>query len=566
MPIRSIATRFASWFDQWGLFCLVVLLLAFIPVYPKLPLFDILPGYIVRVRLEDMLIAGTVLVWLIQLLRKKIAYQTPVTRFIAWYAGAGIAALLSGIFFVQSIPIETLHISKSVLHYLRYLEYFALFFLAVSVSDTRKKVNILVITLLLALGVVGAYGIGQKYWFWPVYSTMNREFSKGVRLYLTEHARVQSTFGGHYDLAAYLVILLPIVLSLSLTSKNRTHTVLLWLLFILGVWLITVSASRTSFAAFALSALLVPGLLSLKESTWRLRTGYFLRHATAVITIILVFFLSFGADIRERLVQTLAAYPVVHTPYLQASNFAMQLYQQTVALVPWTLRPSDPPENSLSTTDLEAMVASDQQPTPVKPGETQRPVDVYTDVPDKFLQATSSATGEVTYVVVEKPRTYSEAALKHGLSLAIRLDTLWPQAIAGFKSNPLFGSGYATLTKSTVYQFTEAESTDNNFLRTLGETGIVGFITFYGAVITSAILAWQLAWQKLQQGKLHTSTALGIGFVVATIGLLLNAMYIDVFASSKVALIYWAIAGIIARMWLQEKKHSLPPRQTKSKA
>ena len=42
---------------------------------------------------------------------------------------------------------------------------------------------------------------------------MNREFSKGMRLYLSEYARVQSTFAGHYDLGAYLVVVLPLALA-----------------------------------------------------------------------------------------------------------------------------------------------------------------------------------------------------------------------------------------------------------------------------------------------------------------------------------------------------------------
>ena len=63
---------------------------------------------------------------------------------------------------------------------------------------------------------VAVYGFGQKYLYWPAFSTMNREFSKGWVLYLTEHARVLSTFGGHYDLAAFIMMVLILLWSLFL--------------------------------------------------------------------------------------------------------------------------------------------------------------------------------------------------------------------------------------------------------------------------------------------------------------------------------------------------------------
>ncbi|KXK12267.1 MAG: hypothetical protein UZ22_OP11002000066 [Microgenomates bacterium OLB23] len=40
---------------------------------------------------------------------------------------------------------------------------------------------------------------------------MNPEFAKGRILFLTPEARLSSTFAGHYDLAAYLVLMLPLL-------------------------------------------------------------------------------------------------------------------------------------------------------------------------------------------------------------------------------------------------------------------------------------------------------------------------------------------------------------------
>jgi O-antigen ligase len=130
--------------------------------------------------------------------------------------------------------------------------------------------------------------------------------------------------------------------------------------------------------------------------------------------------------------------------------------------------------------------------------------------------------------------------LTKSLSVCIRFETLWPRAFQGFLRNPLFGSGYATLNKEIVGQFTEAESTDNNFLRTLGETGALGFITFYGAI---GLTMWY-AFQAYSKKADPWITALAIGSIAASGGLLLNATYIDVFAASKVAYMYWALQGI----------------------
>jgi O-antigen ligase len=165
-------------------------------------------------------------------------------------------------------------------------------------------------------------------------------------------------------------------------------------------------------------------------------------------------------------------------------------------------------------------------------------------VPVTEKVATKSADGTTSYTYVQKDRTWSDNALRYGLSTAIRLDTLWPNAIQGFLRNPLLGSGYATLNKETVDQFTEAESTDNNFLRTLGETGLLGFVSFYGIILVSIYLAY-----KFHQVDQTYTSAISVGFIGASLGLLLNAAYIDVFAASKVAFTYWAVTGLVLALY-----------------
>jgi len=216
------------------------------------------------------------------------------------------------------------------------------------------------------------------------------------------------------------------------------------------------------------------------------------------------------------------------------------------------------PKGAKSTDEIDSvLVNSDTQPS------TQRPSDVYEDIPDLVKVSTTSAEGVTTTSYEERDRTYSANALRYGLSLAIRLDTLWPQAIDGFYRNPLVGSGYATLNKRGPSDFTEADSTDNNFLRTLGETGALGFVTFYGAIALAIGYA-----AKSLGSKDPILKALAAGYIAGTIGLLGNAIYIDVFAASKVAQVFWAITGLlIAYYYLDQdqKKVQIPESKSQPK-
>lgn len=148
--------------------------------------------------------------------------------------------------------------------------------------------------------------------------------------------------------------------------------------------------------------------------------------------------------------------------------------------------------------------------------------------------------GKKVEQVVAVERTYSDCTYQYGLSACIRFDTLWPRAVRGFVRNPLLGSGYSTLTKSTKDEFTEAESTDNDFLRNAGESGILGLIGFYGPIF---VFLWY-AIKTLREDQEPLVVAFLLGMVAGSLGLFFNALYIDVFEASKVAFVYWSFMGI----------------------
>lgn len=517
-----------SWIRSNFLFLLAGFLLVFIPLYPKLPLFDAIPGYIVRVRLEDFFILLAVGIWLIQLVRQKVTLHPLFTKIILLYAVIGFLSTLSALFLTKTVPLSPIHVAKLYFHYFRRLEYFSLFFVVFSALKTKKQAKILLVSAVVTLILVALYGFGQKYLYWPVYSTMNREFAKGWRLYLTEHARVPSTFGGHYDAAAFTMLALTVSVSLMLISKKIWLRLTALIAFVMGYYLLILTASRTSFIAFLFAVNIVFAFNILLLRQWRQIAHWFVVMLFCLITAF------FFGDLFDRFQQV----PFIASAVSWRDSYEFKLPR---------LKPEiDLPENYVSTDELAMITSkSDMPPVPYKPGSKadpksnpDLPPDVYEDIPlpVPVLDEQGNETGE--YMLQQ--RQYSDAAHTYGLSAAIRYDTLWPRAFAGFKRNPLLGSGYATLTKEEVGQFTEAESTDNEFLRVLGETGILGFTSFFASVVVATFIAFQAARKETDV----VLRAFLIGFIGASFGLLLNAAYIDVFTASKVAESYWMLTGI----------------------
>ncbi|MBI2029521.1 glycosyltransferase family 39 protein [Candidatus Gottesmanbacteria bacterium] len=510
---KKVISNILNWWDNNLLTILAGFLLIFLPLYPKIPLFDILPGYIVRVRIEDFLILFTILVWFIWLIRGKISLgRNPLFKPVVIYLVIGLLSVLSAVFIIQTVPFEFLHVQKTLLHYFRRIEYFSLFFILFSAVRSIKDVKRYIFIIFATLVLVNVYGFGQKYLYWPAFSTMNREFSKGWLLYLTEHSRVLSTFGGHYDLAAYLMMALTFCIALFFAYKKTISKLAMFVIIAASFWLLILTASRTSFLAYLAGASVVVLLWVFKKNLGWVFTRWF-----AVIFLSVIFMLSFG-DLSDRFTKLL------------------KLDQRFGGLKNVLLRPATnpPPEKAVFlVNNLNAVTSkSDQPPTTVKPG-SEVPVDVTGDTTQPILD---EETGETIYV----ERTYSNAALQYDLSTGIRLDALWPRAIAGFTRNPLLGSGYATLTKTNINEFTEAESTDNDYLRMLGETGALGTIAFLGIIVIAVITIWK----SLGGIEDPVFYAVCIATIGLTAGMLVNAVYIDVFEASKVAYVYWAFLGL----------------------
>jgi hypothetical protein len=114
-------------------------------------------------------------------------------------------------------------------------------------------------------------------------------------------------------------------------------------------------------------------------------------------------------------------------------------------------------------------------------------------------------------------------------SFEIRIRAEWPRAIRGFVKNPFLGTGYSSL----------GLAIDNDFLRSLGEVGILG--TFAFLLVIYETVKRIIAIYRSQSGFIKYLTG---GVLAMVFAFLVNALFIDVFEASKTGSIFWMILGI----------------------
>lgn len=453
------------------LFLLVIFLFAFIPLYPKFPLFNV-AGTFVAVRIEDLFIALTFALWAVFIFLsgslKKFLGDKLNLALILFFA-VGLLAVFSANFLTHTV---TPHLS--FLHWLRRVEFMMLLPIVATIVRTRKQFLLIVTLLSVVVLLVNIYALGQQYLNWPVISTTNTEFSKGLILRLTEDARVNSTFAGHYDLAVFLAMTLVLVASLFFMVRNLWK---LWMmvLILLSTWVLVMTAARLSFVAAALGIFTALFLLGKKK---------YLALFIVILTLILIY----PSQLRDRLISTVTV-NIFNLGQKYEGKTEDQRIRSRLNI----------PSVAIKTSSESAQTAifatqSGQTPTDITPGE---PVDT-------------------TQLGVYR-------------SFAIRFNIEWPRAINAFIKNPLLGTGYSSLDIAT----------DNDFLRSLGEVGILGTISF-GFVLLEAV---KRIYSKVKSDdRLLRYFSVGILSMIAAF--LINGLFIDVFEASKVASLFWMIVGL----------------------
>jgi len=414
---------------------LIPLILILIPIYPKFPLLGV-GGSFVSIRLEDLVLAAVYLVWVIWAIKQRLWKKiTPIQKSIILYWMIGLVAVFSGIFLTK-----TTTLSLGLLHFVRRIEYMGIFFIGYTWLKNRDQLKFFINTIIVVSVIVATYGLGQQFFKFPIISTNNSEFSKGLALTLGPGARINSTFAGHYDLAAYSVFPILIILGL-LMIPNRGKPLLAGI-GLLCYWAMLLSASRVTFAALLFAASLMAILMQQKK--W-------------ILTILI-----------------LGAVGLVSSPQL------LGRYRELIV-------------NNLKISYVTPTYASTE------------------DIPDAL-----------------KPPVKPEDR-----SLNIRLQASWPRALRSLEKNPILGTGFASV----------GLAVDNDYLRAAAETGILG-LTAFGLVF------WRF-FKATSKIVLHPQSKFEHVFVVAIscsiIALLMNAVFIDIFEASKIAIISWLVMGLAVK-------------------
>ena len=443
---------------------ILVILILFIPLYPKFPLASV-SGTYVAIRLDDIVIALSLLIWFIYQLKHRFpVLKNPISKLFIAYFIAIITSNLLALLIYKIYPQNIL-----LFHLIRRFEYMLIFFLALDAIKSKKDLVIPYVSLSLATIFVSLYALGQKYFSLPVVSTMNSEFSKGQLLQLDTWTRVSSTFAGHYDLAAFLSVALILILGIALLQKNiiiKIGGILVWLF---GFYILTLTASRVSI--FAYWGGIVLTLVLIRKYLWII---------PASLLVILSIFNS--PELNQRLIAT-----------LNTVNIKPKESQP----IPTTIPTIAPPQIT------SAPVTANIKPTTPTPTVFRHgPVDEYIPID---ADAGVARSGE------------------------IRFNAEWPRAITAFNKNHLNGSGLGSITLAT----------DNDYLRLLGESGILGFLTFMAIPLFFIFKSIPRIFGK--QSYLSKVTLIFFG---ALITMLANATLIDVFEASKTAYLFWIMMAV----------------------
>jgi len=221
-------------------------ILIVVPLYPKFP-FLMIPGSQVSLRLEDILVLIAFIVFLIQsFLNQKNIFRDPVVVAIILYLTVGLLSTISSIFLIQTVKPYV-----ALLHWLRRVEYMSMFFVGYASVRNSKDLHFFVKCIFLVIFLAFLYGVGQKYFNWPVITTQNEEYAKGIALRYLPGGHLVSTFAGHYDLASYIILTTPIFVVFFMGRKKSLENYAATGLFVfMGTWLLVNAASRISLVSY----------------------------------------------------------------------------------------------------------------------------------------------------------------------------------------------------------------------------------------------------------------------------------------------------------------------------
>ncbi|MFH1833042.1 MAG: hypothetical protein ABH816_02635 [Candidatus Levyibacteriota bacterium] len=540
--------KIIKWIFSNILFVSTIFLLIFIPLYPKLPLLDVSNVW-VYIRADDFIVLLVLLLWLILMLTKKITFKTPLTLPIMAFWIIGVISTIHGVLLIFP-TLGAVFPNVAFLSYLRRIEYVGLFFVAYSGIKDKRFILHVVVALTLTLVLVSLYGIGQKYLGFPAFLTMNEEFAKGVPIQLSQLSRVSSTFAGHYDLAAYLVLIIPLLSSMILGFKNWFMKIFLLAAIFLGVITLFMTVSRVSFLVLLISLILMLAF-------YKKKFAIIATISLAVTIVVLSFtfstslFQRFGNTVKEVNVlidattgEALGEIKEFPLENYKDKTFRIKFAQTRDEIIGGTASKKNDPELATSSAMIIPLAhlpsnllflvqpnESNGESLPQGTGYINLTLAPIKSKTDQFFQVPN--VGQNTKedeIFAIRGNFLIKRVLAYDLSFTTRFQGGWPNALTVFKKDILFGGGYSST----------GLAVDNNYLRILGEVGLLGFLSYFGIFALVVIYIKKM----LPQVDSPVIKSFVIGFVAGMVGLALNAILIDVFEASKIAYLLWLLVGI----------------------
>ncbi len=413
---------------------LLMLLLFFIPLFPKINLVSI-PGTITAIRVEDFFLALVIFFVILKSLNKKEGIKFDrFTAALALFVGISFVSLLMGLF---QGTIEAN--SMSLLYFVRRIEYVMLFFVGFSIADsvsigTVKKAFVPVFLIVAAFGLLQAAQITGGFFL--------GQYIEGAG------GRIFSTFGVPGELAAFIAIIFTLSVMGMQDSKGLTR--FFWtLLGALQIFILFLSLSRIELLSIPLG-LVAYGILKGKG------------RQILVLTVLLV-------------------------------------------ILAGALAPSE-------VKDRFTLLFS---------GKT---IETISDI--------VSGAKDVDIKKARQTETYQN--LGYDLSTVERLYQ-WISAYNAFTVYPVFGAGQSAF----------GEFVDNNYLRLLGENGIVGLAVFLFIIYH----IWKSCLKVYNDSRMPKDVRdYAVFMIVMLVNMLVIALMVDAFEMSKIAFLFWLLTGVFFKI------------------
>ncbi len=158
-----------------------------------------------------------------------------------------------------------------------------------------------------------------------------------------------------------------------------------------------------------------------------------------------------------------------------------------------------------------------------------------------FEEGTLPALTEIGSGALVQTAAYSEG-YGGGIDMsAVSRYIKWLNVFQGFSRHPFFGSGPSAF----------GEAVDGEYVRVLGESGIFGILAFAWLMYNLFMMSYKY-YRRADSDELARKYSL---FMLAALSvLLINALFIDVFEASKIAMLFWLLIGVQCKIIKQNKE------------